>query len=291
MLRCTSVLCGLGLLVGCGGTDATGPDAAACTVNCQSAALLGASNLVTVTHEASAPSFTQIEGVAYSPAPPSIFSITATRSGCRWLSYDGNACGAPCEFGQFCAAGTCQTWPEGTDLGALTIAGVRTAPITLTAQLGGGYQWADEGTLAANDISLTVDASQGFVPATITARMPQPLVPDHDWSAALDARAAGADVALRWQAPDPGARIYLRMTTGIGTHGGISPVEVECDVEDTGTLTLPGDQLDALFADGWACGECGLNEVYRYRAGAADVGLPDPLVFALQTRSTFYFHP
>ena len=32
-------------------------------------------------------------------------------------------------------------------------------------------------------------------------------------------------------------------------------------------LTLPGAYLDTLYAEGWACGECGNNELVRYRTG------------------------
>ena len=30
---------------------------------------------------------------------------------------------------------------------------------------------------------------------------------------------------------------------------------------------LPGAFLDMLYAQGWSCGECGFNELIRYRAG------------------------
>jgi hypothetical protein len=95
-------------------------------------------------------------------------------------------------------------------------------------------------------------------------------------------------VTLTWSDSDPDSRIYLRMTTGVGTHGGISPVEVECESADTGRLVLPGAYLDQLYDDGaWSCGECGDNNVWRYRAAttASDVQ------FRAEARTTFFFRP
>ena len=114
--------------------------------------------------------------------------------------------------------------------------------------------------------------------------------PSGDWSALLAARAPGEPVVLTWSDPIDSARIYLRMTTGIGTHGGISPVEVECEGPDVGMLELPGAYLDALYADGWACGECGGNDLVRYHADEADAG---GTTVQLRTEATtgFWFIP
>jgi hypothetical protein len=116
------------------------------------------------------------------------------------------------------------------------------------------------------------------------------MTPSEDWTALMEARAPGEDVTLTWSDPLPGARFYLRMTTGIGTHGGISPVEVECEGPDTGSLTLPGPYLDDLFAQGWACGECGDNRVQRYVAAEAALSGATAR-FSAQAEAFFYFHP
>jgi hypothetical protein len=95
---------------------------------------------------------------------------------------------------------------------------------------------------------------------------------------------------LTWSDPVDTARIYLRMTTGIGTHGGISPVELECEGPDVGMLELPGAYLDSLYADGWACGECGGNDLVRYHADEVDAG---GTTVQLRTEATvgFWFIP
>ena len=80
------------------------------------------------------------------------------------------------------------------------------------------------------------------------------------------------------------------MTTGIGTHGGISPIEIECEGPDVGTLEIPGSYLDQLFEDGWSCGECGNNDLRRYVADEGDLSTGKAR-FTAETWSTFFFQP
>jgi hypothetical protein len=115
-------------------------------------------------------------------------------------------------------------------------------------------------------------------------------MPVGDWSGLLAARAPGQPVTLTWSDPVDSARIYLRMTTGIGTHGGISPVEIECEGPDVGMLELPGAYLDALYESGWSCGECGDNTLVRYHVDETDAG---GTTVQLRTEATvgFWFIP
>jgi hypothetical protein len=128
-------------------------------------------------------------------------------------------------------------------------------------------------------------------PFDLTTCAVEPPVPEGDWSAAMEARGAGEDVTLTWSNPYSTARVSLRMTTGIGTHGGISPVEIECEGRDSGSLTLPGAFLDLLY-DGpyWSCGECGDNRLLRYHATEADVG-GTTVQLRTQSPAMFYFRP
>jgi hypothetical protein len=115
-------------------------------------------------------------------------------------------------------------------------------------------------------------------------------MPSEDWPSLLRQRLAGQDVTLSWSNAVDTARIYLRMTTGIGTHGGISPVEIECEGPDQGSLTLPGAYLDALYADGWSCGECGENRLIRYHVAQSGTG--DRIVqLRVQAYYQFFFIP
>lgn len=80
------------------------------------------------------------------------------------------------------------------------------------------------------------------------------------------------------------------MTTCVGTHGGISPVEIECEGADTGELTIPGAYLDALYAQGWGHGECGANTVWRYHASQTGCG-DSAVQLRAEAPASFYFNP
>ena len=153
----------------------------------------------------------------------------------------------------------------------MTLRGVGEDDIAVAEDGLHNYFWDGQGGPAPTMPGLT--AAGADVPAFDLEVCPSTsATPDGDWSALLEARAPGEPVLLTWSDPLADARIYLRMTTGIGTHGGISPVEIECEGPDVGALELPGDFLDALYAEGWACGECGGNDLIRYYADETDDG-------------------
>lgn len=190
---------------------------------------------------------------------------------CRLLTYAPSVCDPACTAPAVCIAETCVTEPSGLSAGVVTLLGVGDQAIEITEGPLHDYFWDHEGDDVITRPGLAaagadVDAFELEVcPVTAPAA-------EGDWSALLGARAPGEDVTLTWSDPVDTARIYLRMTTGIGTHGGISPVEIECEGPDVGMLVLPGAYLDALYADGWACGECGGNDLLRYHAAEVDAG-------------------
>ena len=215
--------------------------------------------------------YAQLMGAVRDGPNPSVFVEAAQRGACRKLTYTPSSCTPACGPDAVCVAGACQAYPTQVSVGTLTLTGVRPDAITVAPDVTEGYFWDAEGTFAPDAITLSADG--GTLGAfTLTACTPLPMAPDGDWAAVLEARPDGADATLRWTNPVAGARVYLRMTTGIGTHGGISPVELECEGPDVGALTLPGDFLDALYAQGWSCGECGDNRLVRYHASEVTRG-------------------
>ncbi len=228
-------------------------------------------------------------GRIFDGTPPDPFAETAREGHCRLLESALSFCDPACEWGEFCLDGVCETYPGLRSAGALTLTGIAAVPVTVNPDEYGNYSWDNPDAFTVS--RLTLAAAGGVVPAfSLEACAPPTITPVGDWSALMEARAAGADVTLTWSAPVAGARVYLRMTTGIGTHGGVSPVEIECEGPDTGTLTLPGAYLDALYADGWSCGECGDNTLRRYFAAetqAADATLQ----LRVMSETTFWFRP
>jgi hypothetical protein len=207
-----------------------------------------------------------------SDGPRVEFHQESERDGaCRLLTYAASSCEPACTQPAVCIAETCVTEPLGLSAGVVTLSGVGDEPIEITEGSLHDYFWDREGDLVATMPSLSAAGADvdAFELAACPTTAPTPI---GDWSGLLAARAPGEAVTLTWSDPVDTARIYLRMTTGIGTHGGISPVEIECEGPDVGMLELPGAYLDALYADGWSCGECGGNDLVRYHADETDAG-------------------
>ena len=241
-------------------------------------------------HVSAYDSWVLLDGRIYD-GPTIEFHSEAERQGaCRLLTYVSSFCDPACAAGQACVDSECVDYPGLQSVGTVVLGGVGD-DVDISPSAEGGYSWFTDqvGIVALTTVELV--APGGVGPAfEIAACVPPTPLPSSDWVALLGARADGEDVTLTWSNPVDWARIYLRMTTGIGTHGGISPVEVECEGPDTGSLTIPGSYLDALYAGGWSCGECGGNDLFRYHS--REVTSADHTVqLRVQSSASFWFHP
>lgn len=234
--------------------------------------------------------FATFGGSVLSGAPLS-FHTEGTRQGfCRMLTYEPSNCQPGCDAGAFCIDAKCVTTPSALDAGKLTITEFLADPIDPMSG-GGAYYWGSDSIGDPSGRATLTGAGGEVGPFELSVCVPEPVAPAKDWSQMLTDRDAGDDVTLAWNNAVPGARVYLHMTTGIGTHGGISPVEIECEAPDSGSLTLPGAYLDQLYAPGsWSCGECGDNQLKRYFAAEAPVA-PGKLRFRAEAWTAFYFRP
>jgi hypothetical protein len=225
---------------------------------------------------------------AVSDRPPLDFQVEAERIGqCRLLTYTPSSCDPVCGPSEVCLQGTCEPYPQRLAAGALTLT-TEGSSVDIQPDALDGYLHELEGQITGQ---VTATLAGDEVPAfEVTSCAVQELQPVGDWSVLLTDRADGEDVVLEWSDPDPAARLYLRMTTGVATHGGIAHAEVECEGPDTGSLTLPGSFLDTLYEEGWSCGECGTNLLVRYRSGSAQAG-EHSVHLSVQTSAWFHHIP
>lgn len=246
--------------------------------------------LFTLRREAGELDFVVFTGSVHSP-PSAGFQTEEAREGlCRLLTFTPSNCTPECDLGSFCIDGECVTPTAALDAGAITLTGIVSDPVMADDGGIGIYFWSSENA-GPYGTTATLTATGGVTgDFELSVCVPEAMSPTSDWSQLMETRAAGEDVTLAWDNPLPGARVYIRMTTGIGTHGGISPAEIECEGPDTGSLTLPGAYLDELFADGWACGECGENRLERYYSDDAEI-TQGTARFRGETPETFYFQP
>lgn len=228
---------------------------------------------------------------AFQDGPDVGFHVESARSGqCRLMTYTPAPCDPVCSGDQLCQnGGSCVDLPRRMSGGTLTLTGP-IAPAMVAAPDGiDGYFVESTNTLDPAALLRLEGTAGADVPAFVATTCPVDApAADGDWAALLAARKPGADVTLRWKNPDAAARVRLRMTTGFATHGGIAHAEIECEGRDTGALTLPGNYLDTLYAEGWACGECGNNDLIRYRS--ALIGATGA-AFTSEAVTTFFFIP
>ena len=233
--------------------------------------------------------FASFEG-AFQSGPDVRFQVESDRRGpCRLETYTPSTCTPACAGDQLCRESTCVDQPHRLDGGTLTLSGPTSDPLTLDPDgIGGYYAYTYDPIDDTAPLVLEGTAGPDIGAFTATTCPVGPANPDGDWAAALAARGDGEDVTLRWANPNPEARIRLRMTTGTATHGGIAHAEIACEGPDTGSLVLPGAFLDTLYAEGWACGECGGNDLVRYRAAAVgDTGT----AFVSEAVTSFFHIP
>jgi hypothetical protein len=239
------------------------------------------------------PSATIFEGAVLDGQRREIHTEAERSGNCRLLTYESAAsfCDPLCYSPDLCVNGVCERFPSPISAGTMSIELSEQEPFELEPKSLGNYVWDTEdfGYDVVTSVAVTAsgDKAGGF---ELEARLSPAPEPTSDWTVLAELRAPAEDLALGWSNPVDTARFYLRMTTCIGTHGGISPVEIECEGPDTGLLTIPGAYLDALYAQGWGHGECGVNTVWRYHA--SQVGCGDSAVqLRAESPASFYLNP
>lgn len=92
----------------------------------------------------------------------------------------------------------------------------------------------------------------------------EPMEPDGaDW---FELDTSNGDSVIRWTNPIVDARVRLHMVDCQTTHGGLAPMEIECEGPDTGELVVPEAYIDMLADGDWGHGECGSHDFERYHA-------------------------
>ena len=213
---------------------------------------------------------------------------------CRLLVYEGDTCEEDCmRYGLQCFDGECvdddATYVDSGDIRLRDATGLdRTiSPSDIFSYY---YQTGELARSSNEWVSLDLEIDGQSV--SLRACVPAPLDPNPSLDDASAAWQPGEDLVLTWDTVESNSRIYLYMTTGIGTHGGISPVEIECEGPDHGELTIPAAFLSALDCEPycWSCGECGYHYLIRYHTDQTEVG-GKIVRLNNQTQSGFMFRP
>ncbi len=230
-------------------------------------------------------------GGVLSGRPPSFHKESERIGDCRLLTYKAASCPSSCEGDAQCFNGECVFMPSSVSMGALTVRDSSGFQMEVPPRDDNLYYMKDESFRFEEGKWVSISLSVSNAPVELITCAPPPVIEETSFTDLLDARGNGADAVLRWTETDSAARIYLRMTTCIGSHGGISPVEIECEGRDKGELTIPGSFLDALDCpECWTHGNCGEHELIRYHS---DEVIFDDFVVRMNNMQAleFYYFP
>lgn len=290
--KISSALLPLVLLAGCGDSETTGADAKA--IGFDANPKFDANPHVDANpHGDANPDFSVSDGLVMVQAiatqmylrgdfydgPTPAFLHEVDRIGyCRLMTYVPSFCDPGCSGFDVCINGTCESYPERLDRGALdwTWPG---GMMSVEPNEGLVYS-ANDDRSGHGEVSLTVQGQ------TLRVATGEPPAPIGDWSE--DVANRNGDATLRWSNPTEGARLKLHMTDCTGSHGGFGEADIFCEAPDTGELVIPGSFLAAFDEADWSRGECGLHEVIRYQA---DTSSNDDFRLESHARAYLSYHP
>jgi hypothetical protein len=197
-----------------------------------------------------ASAYTSITGKIRSGATPTdiIETPLASGNGCTTFKFSRQPCvNVTCAASEVCAApDDCRALPSLVAVGEVSLTGIGSGPLVLS-EVNKNYQYAGDiaypGFEDGATISLT--AAGDFYPAfNLSTSGVAPVVLDTDEYML----ASGQPLLIEW---DPGTNLDAKVTVSlnISRHGG-SAGYLQCDTDDSGSLTIPAEPISELIALG-----------------------------------------
>ncbi len=205
--------------------------------------------------------------------PITILEEVMTEGACRLMRRNNPFCDPPCQPGTTCDFdGSCIPYPTSHDVGTVTIEGLE-VPVSMefpayfnTTLPHPPFAPGDPIRLAAAGADFSAFTAYGYGVSPMTTD-------DEAWIVRED-----EPLLVQWTAGDP-APVQVQLRFNIDQHGN-SPVELVCDLDDTGSYEVPSDLIQALLAygvSGFASGN-----LYRRTVDSVehDAGCVEFLVFS-----------
>ena len=214
------------------------------------------------------PEYTVISGdVRDGVIPSTVREEVKAEGDCRLMRANNPFCDPPCQPDETCDLdGECIPYPVNLDVGTVTITGLNKEVVMEPP--GGGLpalyydtQMPHPGFDPGADIRLTASGNEidgfqlygeGFAPLEI---------PDEAWVVR-----EGQPLDVSWTAA-AGEQVRVLVRFNIDQHG-TTPVEVWCDVEDTGSFSVPSSVMDALL--GYGVSGFASGNIYRRTVDSVD---------------------
>jgi hypothetical protein len=215
------------------------------------------------------PEYTVISGeVRDGVVPSAVLENVLEEDDCRLLMRNNPFCDPPCQPDETCDLdGDCIPYPINLDVGTVTITGLN-KEVTMEPPGGGlpamyyDTQMPHPGFDPGADIRLSASGNEidgfelygeGFAPLEIV---------EEPWIVR-----PGEPMEVHWTAAT-GEQVRILLRFNIDQHG-TTPVEVWCDVEDTGSFSTPSSVMDALI--GYGVTGFPTGNIYRRSVDSVDV--------------------
>lgn len=216
---------------------------------CPDATHVGGFELTVVAPTATVAGYAQLIGtVQDKPNPGKIWTAAATAGDCRLMV--GPTCSATCALPTVCDGATCVAGPAAKPVGTVTVTGLG-APISAAPNSQKNYYAP---TTAAGFPPFAVGAevqlaAAGGDYAAFTLRgRGFPLVETPATTLPFE---KGKPFSVTWTAPPAPVASRMFMKVDIAFHGGVD-AQIQCDLPDTGSATVPASLVDALLERGVA---------------------------------------
>jgi hypothetical protein len=193
--------------------------------------------------------FGVVQGAVFEGVVPTAIPRLVSEAGpCRLLERRNLVCTPACVGSRTCGEdGACIPYPRQLSVGDVTISGL-TQPTNLSPQNpGNGYfaPGAENPPFAVgSEVTLTAKGESGRAGFELKGFGSAPLGTKPTW---LLER--GKSLSVLWQGGDSGARTRVTVELSVDQHG-ISPLTLACELEDTGTASIPASVVDGLLDSG-----------------------------------------
>lgn len=183
--------------------------------------------------------------VADGVVPATILTDLSGSGGCTLWRKENPYCDPSCDPGYTCDfTGECVPYPEGQDLGTVTVDGLL-EPVSMSPVVPGNsyFDTSVPNPPWSPGAVVTLSSEGGAFDAfTLYGVAPDDLeLSSLDWTLTRD-----QPLSLSWTPPASSTRGTLRVTIQIDQHG-TSPATVVCWLDDTGTGEIPGEVVNSLM--------------------------------------------
>lgn len=234
---------------GTGGAGGGGGSAAPGVIDkpCADAMRLGGFELVLVAPTPMTEGYAQLIGTIQDKVNPSkVWQATATEGDCRLMV--GPACTTSCTLPSVCDGASCVAGPTTKTVGTVTVTGLNSALSAMPNSQKTYYAPASGFPPAPAGANVVLTATGGDYAGFSLRGAGFPVIASPSTMLPFQ---MGKPFTATWTPPPAPISSRMSVKVDIAFHGGVD-AQIQCDVPDTGSVTIAASLVDALLARGVA---------------------------------------